>query len=630
MKAFKILFLLTLATSFVACQQEIKEEGLTIGDVSLSKAKPRQGDSLKIAYAKGEAIDNIILYYSTLNNYYLQDVPFTLKGDMAEANLQVPDSAVSIAIDVLNEYSSLNEPVSISIHSEEDELVPGALMGRAAYFQLTGKRFGHTIENDSILKLYETDLNLHPELKADQEMSLASAAIKADKEKGTSLFKEIESSIIASDSLEMDDYVKLQTIYNYLKDRKKSDSINAILVAQFPNSNQAIFNSYSTIQKIQDLEEREKATMDFAKKHPDHQAAMYLQSSLASIYAKEGDYEKFKELTREIEKAGTRASAMNSIAWSLAEKGEDLEEAAEISKSSLDIIEMEMEDPDWDPSFSTKKLTTMQLERSLNMYRDTYALILFKMGDVKEAIKYQELAAGLTSSGDVNERYIQFLIEDKQYTIAQEKASEFVANNVSTPKIREYLEIAFTENGNEGTYQDLIASLELEAKEKLKEELTEKMINEEAAGFTLKNIEGGEIALAELKGKTVILDFWATWCGPCKASFPGMQQALENYKDDENVVFLFIDTFERGTDEKRSELTGNFVDENNYTFTVLLDNMDEETNDFEVANAYEVSGIPTKFVIGPDGNIKFKSVGFSGSSDKLVNELEIMIELAQS
>jgi thiol-disulfide isomerase/thioredoxin len=118
------------------------------------------------------------------------------------------------------------------------------------------------------------------------------------------------------------------------------------------------------------------------------------------------------------------------------------------------------------------------------------------------------------------------------------------------------------------------------------------------------------------------VDFWATWCGPCKASFPGMQKMVSKYKDDPNVKFVFIDTWEKG-DEKQKN-AAEFIANNKYSFHVLMD------NDDKVVAEFKVEGIPTKFVIDKNGMVRFKAVGFDGSDDKLMTELTAMIEMAST
>ena len=172
--------------------------------------------------------------------------------------------------------------------------------------------------------------------------------------------------------------------------------------------------------------------------------------------------------------------------------------------------------------------------------------------------------------------------------------------------------------------------LEEKGHQKAKSDIKKMMIDEDASQFTLKDLEGKKVSLEELKGKTVILDFWATWCGPCKMSFPGMQKAVVAHKDNPNVEFLFIDTWESQTPDVRMKEVSEFIDANDYDFHVLMDEKVGDGNSFKVVEDYGVSGIPTKFVLGPDGRIKFKSVGWNGNTDKLAEELAIMIQLTQS
>jgi thiol-disulfide isomerase/thioredoxin len=178
------------------------------------------------------------------------------------------------------------------------------------------------------------------------------------------------------------------------------------------------------------------------------------------------------------------------------------------------------------------------------------------------------------------------------------------------------------------SWKEYFTRLEQSAYQRLREKLKERMVLRPAPFFALKDIAGKVVSLSDFKGKVVVIDFWATWCGPCIASFPTMQAAVKKYKDSTDVAFLFIDTWEN--DANRVQKVTEFFRNNNYDFHVLYDAPNgKEQNDFVVVSQFGVEGIPTKIVIDPNGNIRFVSVGYNSRPEETLKELSMMITLAK-
>lgn len=118
-----------------------------------------------------------------------------------------------------------------------------------------------------------------------------------------------------------------------------------------------------------------------------------------------------------------------------------------------------------------------------------------------------------------------------------------------------------------------------------------------APDFTLTDQFGNEHTLSDYKGKTVFLNFWATWCPPCRSEMPEIQKLYENYGNNaEDLIVMGIAAPGYGEEGSIEEIT-DFLEENEYTFPVVMD----ETG--EMFYWYGISAFPTTFMIDSDGNV---------------------------
>jgi cytochrome c biogenesis protein CcmG/thiol:disulfide interchange protein DsbE len=161
----------------------------------------------------------------------------------------------------------------------------------------------------------------------------------------------------------------------------------------------------------------------------------------------------------------------------------------------------------------------------------------------------------------------------------------------------------------------------------LHNKLLAEMIAAQAPHFSLKDLGGNTVSLKDLKGKVIVLDFWSTWCVPCKKSFPAMQLAVNSYKNDPSVKFLFIHTWE--TTKTPIEDVKKYIAQSGFNFQVLMDLKDGSGRNAAVED-YGVSAIPAKFVIDKTGNIVFKLTGFTGTDADALKEISERITLAKN
>ena len=551
------------------------------------------------------------------------------KGNLFSSSFLIDSSTHVICFYIFSDNKTDNnfgDGYFVPIYKER-KLINSYFKTKASIYSFYGEQlFGLEKSYQKSFDLLEEGLKKFPQLQNDADFYITYMDA-VSKTQGSNMEAFKTNEIEKRSNLPEGFYNILEEYYLKLNNKAKSDSLLAVEKLRFPKGDWTLRGLYLAFIKEKSVDKKAGLYDALIGKQLPNERNLQFQASvrkaISDSYKKEGNEEMAAKWSEGLP-LSLKMSDLNNKSWAMALEGKDLQTAKQMSAEATSYAKEQFENPT-EKKYSdvTNRAWKQELGNNYAMYADTYAYILYKLGEYTEGLPYAKAAATFTKfqNAEYNDRYAVFL--QKIGTIANSKKvlEEMTGLGSTTETTKNILkELYIKEKKTENGFDAYIVALEGKVKKEKKLGIANSMINKPAPKFALKDWEGKEVTLESLKGKIIVVDFWATWCGPCIASMPGMEKAKKRLATRDDVIFLFIDTKEHV--DNKIENAKEFMKKKNYSFYVLMDNDNKMSNDFDV------NGIPAKFIIDKNGNIRFASIGYGGNTDELAEEVLQMVEIA--
>jgi thiol-disulfide isomerase/thioredoxin len=329
---------------------------------------------------------------------------------------------------------------------------------------------------------------------------------------------------------------------------------------------------------------------------------------LIEQYIKSGMYEEWKREADKLE-SKWKFSAYALAAQTLTEKKIYPEISEQLASDASEWLSVNLGAPRivTDRLFSTNSEVRNYREEQLGECLGTYGYSLLLQKKNEEAVPLLKKAVLFTKMNKpkINQYYIESLVAINSITEAIYEIGEMEKLGKVNPQTMEIYRKLLSQNKK--------SSPQVSAGKNKQNKL--KLISEKCPSFEVTDSQGTSVNVKDYVGKVVVIDFWATWCGPCIAGFESMNRIIERYNKNSNVVFLFINTQESGTDriKKAKELIQNA----GYNFTVLFDELNK------AGSTFNFSALPTKLVIDKEGSIRYRESS-SEKEDELIAVIDAL------
>jgi len=403
------------------------------------------------------------------------------------------------------------------------------------------------------------------------------------------------------------DYGTLYTYYR-VRNSRLSDSIAKVAITKFPKGSVALKRASGRVLSVKSAAEQDAVLTEMRKEFPGQDFNFLYAYIIRSFLTEKNAQGALKYL--KLSSGSTKSSALRSTIGTASFY--DVKAAAAYVADEL---------ANGNPS-PQDKLTLLLAQSE----------VLTRAGDYQKAFQsvkayYDQLPE---KTPEAEAAYYKLMSKTGKQTEAFPYLEKAVIARIGGKDMTEELKAAYVKLNPGKDAETYLSGLTGKIDHHKQDEVAKLMISEKAPEFSVLDANGKTVSLADFKGKTLVIDFWATWCGPCKISLPGMQATVNKYKNDPNVAFLFIHTWEgKGKDANPTEAAKKYFAENNYGNLPLYMDLEGPNKKNPAVSAFKVTGIPTKFVINGNGEIRFRHTGGNANVDEVVAELSAMIELSK-